>query len=70
VICDNIFASILKQRHPKEDQDFMVPEETIMIKGNFMDLKTDECKSVAYHKMVQSKCGDDNVQCGNKQNII
>ena len=70
LICDNIFASILKQRHPKEDQDFMVPEETIMIKGNFMDLKTDESKSAAYHKMVHSKCGDDNVQCGNKQNII
>ncbi len=35
-----------------------------------MDLKTDESKSAAYHKMVHSKCGDDNVQCGNKQNII
>ena len=48
----------------------MVPKETIMIKGNFMDLETDESKSAAYHKMVHSKCGDDNVQCGNKQNII
>ena len=31
----NIFANILKQRHPKEDQDFNVPQETIIIKGNF-----------------------------------
>ena len=70
LICDNIFANILKQRHPKEDQDFMVPQETIIIKGNFLNMKTDESKSAAYHKMIQSKCGDDNVQCGKKQSII
>jgi hypothetical protein len=28
-------------------------------------MKTEESKSAAYHKMVQSKCGDDKVQCGN-----
>jgi hypothetical protein len=67
LICDNIFANILKQRHPKV---FNVPQETIIIKGNFLNMKTDESKSAAYHKMVQSKCGDDNVQCGNGQNII
>jgi hypothetical protein len=67
LICDNIFANILKQRHPK---DFMVPQETIIIKGNFLNMKTDESKSAAYHKMIQSKCGDDNVQCGKKQSII
>jgi hypothetical protein len=33
-------------------------------------MKTDESKLAAYQKMVQSKCGDDNVQCGNGQNII
>jgi hypothetical protein len=70
LICDNIFANILKQRHPKEDQDFNIPQETIIIKGNFLNMKTDESKSAAYHKMVQSKCGDDNAQCGNGQNII
>jgi len=58
------------ERHPKEDQDFNVPQETIIIKGNFLNMKTDESKSAAYHKMVQSKCGDDNVQCGNGQSII
>ena len=70
LICDNIFANILKQRHPKEDQDFYVPQETVIIKGNFLNMKTDESKSAAYHKKVQSKCGDDNVQCGNGQSII
>jgi hypothetical protein len=60
----------VKQRHPKEDQDFNVPQETIIIKGNFLNMKTDKSKSAAYHKMVQSKCGDDNVQCRNGQNII
>jgi hypothetical protein len=35
-----------------------------------LNMKTDESKSAAYHKMVQSKCGDDNVQCGNGQKII
>jgi hypothetical protein len=70
LICDNIFANILKQRHPKEDEDFNIPQETIIIKGNFLNLNTDEPKSATYHKMVQSKCGDDNMQCGNGQNII
>jgi len=35
LICDNIFAIILKQRHPKEDEDFNVPQEKIIIKRNF-----------------------------------
>jgi hypothetical protein len=70
LICDNIFAIILRQRHPKENEHFDVPQETIIIKGNFATLKTNELKSAIYHKMVQSKCGDDNVQCGNGQNII
>ncbi len=38
--------------------------------GNFVNLKTKEPKSAVYHKMIQSKCGDDNVQSGNGQNII
>jgi hypothetical protein len=70
LICDNIFANILKQRHTKEDEDFNIPQETIIIKGNFLNMKTDKSKSAADHKMVQSKCGDDNVQCRNGQNII
>ncbi len=70
MICDNIFANILRQRHPKEHEHFDVQQETIIIKGNFFNLKTNESKSAMYHKMIQSKCGDDNVQCGNGQNII
>jgi hypothetical protein len=69
LICDNIFANIFKQRHPKENEDFDVPQETTIIKGNFANLKTKKPKSAIYHK-VQSKCGNDNVQCGNGQNII
>jgi len=41
-----------------------------MIKGNFSHFKTNEPKSSSYHKLVQSQCGDDNVQSGNGQNII
>jgi len=70
LICDNIIANILKQRHPKEYEDFNVPQETIIIKGNFLNMKTDESKPAAYHKLVQSKCGDDNIQYRNGQNII
>jgi hypothetical protein len=70
LICDNIFANILKQRHLKEDEDFYVPQETIIIKGDFLNLKTDEPKSATYHKIIQSKCGDDNMHSGNGQNII
>jgi hypothetical protein len=33
-------------------------------------MKTDESKSAAYHKIVQSKFGDDNVLCGNGQSLI
>ncbi len=67
---DNIFATILEKRHPKEHETFEIPEQTIIIKGNFSHLKTNEPKSSSFHKLVQSQCGDDNVQSGNGQNII
>ncbi len=70
LICDNIFANILKQRHPKEDQNFDTPKHTIIIKGNFENWKTGVSKSSIYHKLVQSRCGDDKVQCGNGTNVI
>ena len=47
-----------------------IPEQTIIIKGNFNHFKTNEPKSSSFHKLVQSQCGDDNVQSGNGQNII
>ncbi len=37
---------------------------------NFSHRKTNEPKSSSFHKLVQSQCGDDNVQSGNGQNII
>jgi len=70
VISDNIFATILEKWHPKEHETFEIPEQTIIIKGNFSHFKTNEPKSSLYHKLVQSQCGDDNVQSGNGQNII
>jgi hypothetical protein len=70
LISDNIVANLLKAHHPRENKDFEIPQETIIIKGNFVNLKTNEPKSAMYHKMIQSKCGDDNVQSGNGQNII
>ena len=70
LISDNIFATILEKRHPKEHETFEIPEQTIIIKGNFNHFKTNEPKSSSYHKLVQSQCGDDNVQSGNGQNII
>jgi hypothetical protein len=62
LISDNIFATILEKRHPKEHETFEIPEQTIIIKGNFNHFKTNEPKSSSYHKLVQSQCGDDNVQ--------
>jgi hypothetical protein len=70
LICDNIFANILKHRHPKENENFEIPKQAIIIKGNFENWKMNEPKSSIYHKIIQSKCGDDNVQSGNGQNII
>jgi hypothetical protein len=70
VVSDNIFANILKNRHPKENESFDIPKQAIIIKGNFKSLKTGQQKSSTYHKMVSNKCGDDNVQCGNGQSII
>ncbi len=59
----------LEKRHPKEHETFEIPEQTIFIKGNFSLFKTNEPKSSSYHKLVQSQCGDDNVQSGNGQTI-
>ena len=70
LISDNIFATILEKRHPKVHETFEIPEQTIIIKGNFSHFKTNGPKSSLYHKLVQSQCGDDNVQSGNGQNII
>ena len=49
LISDNIFANLLKARHPRENKDFEIPQETIIIKGNFVNLKTNEPKSAMYH---------------------
>ena len=68
VISDNIFATILEKWHPKEHETFEIPEQTIIIKGNFSHFKKNEPKSSSYHKLVQNQCGDDNVQSGNGQN--
>jgi hypothetical protein len=56
--------------HPKEHKTFEIPEQTIIIKGNFSHINTNEPKSSSYQKLVQSQCGGDNVQSGNGQNII
>jgi hypothetical protein len=70
LIGDDIFANILKHQHPRETENFEVPVQTVIIKGNFENWKSNEPKSSVYHKLVHSKCGDDNVQSGNGQNII
>jgi hypothetical protein len=70
LISDNIFANILKYRHPRETENFEVPVQTVIIKGNFENWISNEPKSSVYHKLIHSKCGDDNVQSGNGQNII
>ena len=49
LISDNIFATILEKCHPKEYETFEIPEQTIIIKGNFSHLKTNEPKSSSYH---------------------
>jgi hypothetical protein len=67
LISDNIFATILEKHHPKEHETFEIPEQSIIIKGNFSHLKK---KSSSYYKLVQSQCGDDNIQSRNGQNII
>ena len=39
LICENIFASILEKRHPKAEKTFDIPQGTLIIKGNFMELQ-------------------------------
>ncbi len=47
LISDNIFATILENRHPKKDcEQFEIPEQTLIMKGNFADFRTNEPKSV------------------------
>jgi hypothetical protein len=70
LISDNIFATILEKHHPKESNTFEIPEQTIIIKGNFSNCKTNDPKLISYHKLVHGQCGDDNVQSGSVQNII
>jgi hypothetical protein len=70
LISDNIFATILENGHPKVSETFEIPEETIIIKGNFTHVKSNEPKSISYHNLVHGHCGDDNIQCGNGQNIV
>ncbi len=52
LISDNIFATILEKRHPKEHETFEIPEQTIIIKGNFNHFKTNEPKCGSNHKLV------------------
>jgi hypothetical protein len=49
LISDNIFANILKHQHPRETEDFEVPNQTVIIKGNFENWKSNEPKSSVYH---------------------
>jgi len=70
VISDNIFATILEKWHPKEHETFEIPEQTIIIKGNFSHCKINVPKLSSYHKLDQSQWGDDNAQRGNGQDII
>jgi hypothetical protein len=39
LISDNIFANILKHRHPRESENFEVPVQTVKIKGDFENWK-------------------------------
>ena len=69
LITDNNFGNILKTHHPKIGESFSIPLQTIIIKGNFGELKTGKPKSSKYHKMIYNKCGDDKVTFGGKQSV-
>ena len=69
LITDNNFGNILKTHHPKIGESFSIPLQTIIIKGNFGELKTGKPKSSKYHKMIFNKCGDDKVTFGGKQSV-
>ena len=70
LITDNIFARILECRHPKSEETGEIPKQTIIIKGNFYKSQNNEPKSQTFHKLIHGNCGDDNVLCGNGQNIV
>ncbi len=38
LICENIFASILEKRHPKAEENFDIPQGTLIIKGKVLIL--------------------------------
>jgi hypothetical protein len=61
LIIDNNFENILKTHHPKVDDSFSIPLQTVIIKGDFAEVKTGKPKSSKYHKMIKNKCGDDKV---------
>ena len=66
IIMDNNFGNILKAHHPKAGDSFSIPLQTIIIKGNFAEVKTGKPKSSKYHNMIYNKCGDDKVTYGGK----
>ena len=56
----------MKAHHPKVGDSFPIPLQTIIIKGNFAEVKTGKPKSSKYHNMIYNKCGDDKVTYGGK----
>ena len=56
----------MKAHHPKAGDSFPIPLQTIIIKGNFAEVKTGKPKSSKYHNMIYNKCGDDKVTYGGK----
>jgi hypothetical protein len=43
-IKDNNFGNILKTHHPEVDDSFSIPLQTVIIKGNFAEVKTEKTK--------------------------
>jgi hypothetical protein len=44
IITDNNFGNILKTHHPKVDDSFSIPLQMVIIKGNFVEVKTGKPK--------------------------
>ncbi len=69
LIKDNNFAKYFENTPSKKGDSFSILLQTMITKGNFIELKTGKPKSSKYHKMIFNKRGDDKATFRGKQSV-